>query len=456
MKFFLLLLVLLASNVNNLKILHNKNNTNENSIINSLIRIHSISIKDNTTINGIGFIIDCLHSIGVSHIKLSSKFYNTTIQTLDGTSYTTIPLYENSLLSFSLFRIVNLTSTHCYQIKTESNSIPIASKVTVYGIELSSSSYILQDAIISKSNSNLSTRYGAMYKLSLSSNFNSIRFSHPYELSPVVFNNTVIGLHLYSSVSSKSLYALHIKYITNILTKLTNQQSDLVENGELGITLSLIDVLTAVNKYNFNIKKCKISSNTSTLISIANIIQGFNADNMLYIGDIILSVNNININSDLVLFDELLDDNVGRLIAIEVCRNGKKKKISVLVDNSQAYQTDRYYSVNNDIITDIDIKTRFMHQMFNMKGILYNSSVWVYRVNTRDIDSSDDLIQEISDNCNRNNILEGYDLIKRSNVNINVQWKEIQRGISKKEYSYSTHKWINENLSISHICKEKD
>ncbi len=29
MKFFLLLLVLLASNVNNLKILHNKNNTNE-------------------------------------------------------------------------------------------------------------------------------------------------------------------------------------------------------------------------------------------------------------------------------------------------------------------------------------------------------------------------------------------------------------------------------------------
>ena len=78
-----------------------------------------------------------------------------------------------------------------------------------------------------------------MYKLSLSSNFNSIRFSHPYELSPVVFNNTVIGLHLYSSVSSKSLYALHIKYITNILTKLTNQQSDLVENGELGITLSL-------------------------------------------------------------------------------------------------------------------------------------------------------------------------------------------------------------------------
>ena len=97
-----------------------------------------------------------------------------------------------------------------------------------------------------------------------------------------------------------------------------------------------------------------------------------------------------------------------------------------------------------------------MHQMFNMKGILYNSSVWVYRVNTRDIDSSDDLIQEISDNCNRNNILEGYDLIKRSNVNINVQWKEIQRGISKKEYSYSTHKWINENLSISHICKEKD
>ena len=456
MKFFLLLLVLIAINVNSLKILHNKNNTNENSIVNSLIRIHSISIKDNTTINGIGFIIDCVHSIGVSHIKLSSKFHNTTIQSLDGTSYNTIPLYENTLLSFSLFRIVNYKSSHCYPITLAQNSIPIASKVKIYGIELSSSSYIIQEAVVSKSNSNLSTRYGAMYKLSLSSNFNSIRLSHPYELAPVVFNNTVIGLNLYSSVSSKCLYALHIKYISNMLTRISNGKSELVENGELGITLSLIDILTAVNKYNFNIKKCKISPNTSTLISISNIIQGFNADNMLYIGDIILSVNNININSDLVLFDEILDDNVGRLIAIEVCRNGNKKKISVLVDNSQAYQTDTYYTINSDIISDIDIKTRFMQQMFNMKGILINSSVWVYRVNTYDIDSSDDLIQQISDNCNRNNILEGYDLIKRSNVNINIQWKELQRGIEKKEYNYSTHKWTKEIISIYRICKEKD
>lgn len=450
MKLCLFFLLIIA--INGMKVIRKK----ENTIVNSLIRIHSLSLKDNTTINGIGFIIDCNHSIGVSHFKLNSKLHNTTIQTFDGISYNTIPLYDNSLLSFSLFHIVNFTSSHCYQVNIEHDYIPIKSNVQIYGIELSSSSIIIQDAIVSKSNSNLSTRYGVLYKLSFSNNFNSIHFSHPYELSPVVYNNTVIGLQLYSSISSKSSYALNIKYVYNVLNRITHQQSDLVENGELGTALSLIDVLTAVNKYNFNIQKCKIDSNTSTLIAISNIIQGFNSDNTLYIGDIILSVNNININSDLILFDEILDNNIGRLISVDVCRNGNKKKISVLVDNSQAYQTDTYYMINKDIINDIDIKTRFQHLMFNMKGILFNSSVWIYRVNTNDIENSDDLIQQITDNCKNNNILEGYDLIKRINIHINIQWKELQRGIIKKEFNYSTHKWTEERINIYRICQEKD
>lgn len=458
--------------INHISVPVTNNQIDNDPITRSLVKITSVPIiyKSNT-VNGIGFIINCKHGIVVSNLKIASKFHTSKIQMIDGHIYETDPIYDNTLLSFSLLQIKNPQNStlNCENVKIiPSDYHPkVGSLVKFYGMDLSTTSNItstfIQEGIVAKTDSNLSSRYGFLYKISYSDNANSIVFNHPNQLSPLVYNDQIIGMHLYSSHSSNQStksYALYIEYIDNLVNSYIRQGKPYIDTGELGISILPIDIQTAMNTYNFNNKACTLEKSTNSLLSISNVIKGFNSENSLYIGDILLSINNRYIGSNMFIIDEVLNKNTGKIVNIEVCRNGKMKKSPILVDNSQAYQTDTLYIIEDYIqkgskliFKDIDIKTRFQHQLFDMKGVLFGDTIWIHRVNTINIENCEDFIKEIiENNCYNNSLLEGYDLIKRIPVNINLKWETLLQGITKHEFNYKKHKWDKDKVSTERRC----
>ena len=458
--------------INHISVPVTNNQIDNDPISRSLVKITSVSIiHKSITVNGVGFIINCKYGIVVSNLKIASKFHTSKIQMIDGHIYEANTIYDNTLLSFSLLQIKNPQNStlNCENVKIiPSDYHPkVGSFVKFYGMDLSSTSNItstfIQEGIVAKTDSNLSSRYGPLSKISYSQNANSIIFTHPNQLPPLVYNNQIIGMHLYSSHSSNQStksYALYIEYIDNLVNSYISQGKPYIDTGELGISILPIDIQTAMNTYNFNSKACTLERNTNSLLSISNVIEGFNSENTLYIGDILLTINNKYIGDNMFIIDEILNKNTGKIANIEVCRNGKMKKIPILVDNSQAYQTDTLYIIEDYIqkgskliFKDIDIKTRFQHPLFDMKGVLFGDTIWVQRVNTINIENCEDFLKEIiENNCYNNSLLEGYDLINRITVNINLKWETLLQGITKHEFNYKKHGWEKDKVSIEKRC----
>lgn len=294
------------------------------------------------------------------------------IQFFDGTIKNGRVIYTDAIVPFGIVEIKgslwNKDSSKYSELKLGSaENTESGAKVSLIGTT-PEGTYISKSGKVINSNRNFSTRYGALFQTSFDRVTNLAG-------SPV-FNeqNLVVGIHVIASETTS--YELKINYVTNILSQIKKQKKQ-IERGDIGISIDLI--ILGIAKINY-----KLSNDIADIISknliktggppelmvISSILPNSPSSNVLKTGDIIYKVNDKVIANDFLLFDNILNQNVGKKIAISVSRNGEIKNLDIeKVDNTE----------NNKITKYVSFAGAYFHDISNMvKYFLYSNIDGVY------------------------------------------------------------------------------
>ena len=422
---------------------------------------------------GVGIIINCKHKIIVTNSKISSKFTDTTVTLPTGQKYTAKSIYDNPLLYFSLLQIETEDDIDCSQIslpKRRSQNIKKDMPVIIYGIR-NEGKFVYQSGIIEKTKSNISLRYGAVYKIkhtfSQEENKNLIAYNTINELIATINPKTseLIGINIINNIKEGYSLTLNIQYIKYALKSyLRNTNKPIIETGDIGIRLKPIDVRSASVLYNYSTEKCGEGLN---FLVILNVLKNYNSDNILFPNDIMISINNIKTSNDVRIVDRILNKNIGKEIEINLCRNGESIIRKVIVNNSQAYLTDRLLYIKSEgfVLRDVNIVEMYQHTIIDMRGVvlsftndstcqeeLKNSEVLIKQINGKDIDNIDEFVKGVIDNCGLNLIMSGFDLVSYKTIVVNSKWEAISKEVELYDYDFKDDDWKLKKINLSELC----
>ena len=203
------------------------------------------------------------------------------------------------------------------------------------------------------------------------------------------------------------------------------------------------------------------------IFQLLNVLKNYNSDNILFPNDIMISINNIKTSNDVRIVDRILNKNIGKEIEINLCRNGESIIRKVIVNNSQAYLTDRLLYIKSEgfVLRDVNIVEMYQHTMIDMRGVvlsftndstcqeeLKNSEVLIKQINGKDIDNIDEFVKGVIDNCGLNLIMSGFDLVSYKTIVVTSKSEAISKEVELYDYDFKDDDWKLKKINLSELC----
>jgi hypothetical protein len=377
------------------------------------------------------------------------------------------------------FGLIKIESPHWAQEKTKYNQLPFGSAndddfkvdaaITLIGTN-SEGTYIIKNGAIINTNRNYSNRYGSLFQTSFD------RVSNLWGSPVLNSKGNVWGMHVISSDTTS--YSLKVDYIKNILSQI--QANEKIHKGDIGVFLDLIILGIAKSNYKLSdsiakeiMSNIKNSGGPPEVIIISSIDPNSPSDK-LRPGDIIYKVNGKLIANDFLIFDSILNENVGKDIKIAVSRNGEEINFDVRVKNTQDEKILKYLSFASAYFHEI---TSFVKSYLssNIDGVYLTytaqgspfarissknsnskNNFILTSINSTPIKSIDSLLDFFKTNCDLESIyVEGIDYntfsARVSSQSIDLDFNSLIQVYTQNPDSF---KWEVESLDLIKLCSD--
>ena len=331
--------------------------------------------------------------------------------------------------------------------------------------------YIVKKGIIINTNRNYSFRYGSLFQSSFD------RVSNLWG-SPVLNSKyEVWGIHVISTDTTS--YELKSDYIRNILKQI--QSNGKISRGDIGVHLDLIIMGIAKTNYKLTnqvadeiMTTIKNSGGPPEIMIVSTITPSSPAEKVIKPGDIIYKINEKIIGNDFLIFDIILNENVGKEIIVTISRNGELLSLPIKVGNTQEDKISKYVSFAGAYFHDISTSVK-SYLFTNIEGVyLTYTSVGspfskissknsgsknnyiLTSINSKPIKSIEGLIQFFKTNCEIESIyVEGVDYNAFSNK-MTSQSVDLDFNSLLQVYNLNneTLKWEVESLDLNKFCAE--
>ena len=378
------------------------------------------------------------------------------------------------------FGLIKIESTNWDQEKTKYDQLPLGSAndddfkvdaaITLIGTN-TEGTYILKNGAIINTNRNYSNRYGSLFQTSFD------RVSNLWG-SPVLNSKGYVwGMHVISSDTTS--YSLKVDYIKNIISQI--QVNEKIHRGDIGVFLDLIILGIAKSNYKLSddianeiTSNIKNTGGPPEVIIISSIAPNSPSENFLRPGDIIYKVNGKLIANDFLIFDSILNENVGKNINIAVSRNGEEIHFDVRVKNTQDEKFLKYLSFASAYFHEI---TSFVKSYLfsNIEGVYLTytaqgspfarissknsnskNNFILTSINSTPIKSIDSLLDFFKTNCDLESIyVEGIDYntfsARVSSQSIDLDFNSLIQVYTQNPESF---KWEVDSLDLIKFCSD--
>ena len=328
---------------------------------------------------------------------------------------------------------------------------------------------------ITHSNRNYANRYGPLFEA---------KFDHHSNLPGApIFNidGKAIGMHVYSS--ENSVYALKIDVFNDYYKFFNNDKYDgkPYRRGDIGCSLSLVVVGNGKKDYNLPaevaesiINHQKPSGGPPELIICSNIVPGFEIESTMKVGDIITKLDGVDIGSNLILYDEIINSHVGQSLDIEFYRYGTKMTTTVSkVFNTLDASINKYCKFANSYFHDITLYARSIlntsekgiyltystpdgNSMISSQTSLTKNNFILSKVDGVEIKNLEDLIEFLKRYCSSESIsISGKDLNTGKSINMPFDLyfdPSIIQCFAKSKYGG----WATQTIDLMEYCKGRE
>lgn len=313
---------------------------------------------------GTGFIVDKKRGLVVTNRHIVDAHPSQIkMTTYDGSSTTCKLLYYDITHDFSILQYASQkTDLDVEQVTLGSYfNAKLGEKVLLIGNNEGEEYSIKQGEIVA-----LIKNKGARYSLTFQTSFDRTGGSS----GAPVWNQElqVIGIHFKGTNTSS--FELPIDYLLPKLQAITQQQP--IERGEIGTVLNLVKIEDAKKYLKFPPQLAEQSKQKKKDIKFLTFVKAtihpFAAGQHLKPGDIIFRLNGNWIGDNLLAFDQLIDQQVGKQIELEVYRRGKKKTVHLTVINGEATKLTRFVLFGGGTFHELNPNVR-QYWDINLNGI---------------------------------------------------------------------------------------
>jgi hypothetical protein len=353
---------------------------------------------------------------------------------------------------------------------TNDDDFKVDAALTLFGAT-SEGTYIVKKGIIINTNRNYSFRYGSLFQSSFD------RVSNLWGSPVLNSKDEVWGIHVISSETTS--YELKSDYIKNILKQI--QTNGKICRGDIGVHLDLIIMGIAKTNYKlYNsvadeiLATIKNTGGPPEIMIVSTITPSSPAEKIIKAGDIIYKVNDKIIGNDFLLFDSILNENVGQEITVTVSRNGELIPLPIKVNNTQDDKITKYVSFAGAYLHDISTSVK-SYLFTNIEGVYLTytaigspfskvssknqgskNNYVLTSINSKPIKSIDGLVQFFKSNCEVESIyIEGVDYNAFSNKmtsqSVDLDFNSLLQVYNLNQDSL---KWEVQSLDLNKYCAE--
>lgn len=378
------------------------------------------------------------------------------------------------------FGLIKIESTNWAEDKSKFSQLGLGSAndddfkvdapITLIGTT-SEGTYVVKNGAIINTNRNYSNRYGSLFQTSFD------RVSNLWGSPVLNSKGNVWGIHVISSDTTS--YSLKVDYIKNILSQI--QADKKINRGDIGVYLDLIILGIAKSNYKLSEKIAdEITQNINNtggppeVIIISSITPNSPSEKVLRPGDIIYKVNNKLITNDFLIFDSVLNENVGKDINLVVSRNGEIINVKVRVSNTEdqkflkylSFASSYFHEITSLVKSSLFTKLEGVYLTYTSPGSpfsrisqknSYNKNNFILTsINSTPIKSLDSLLEFFKANCDLESIyVEGVDFNSYSS-RISSQSVDLDFNSLIQVYTLNPEnfKWDVESIDLMKICTE--
>jgi S1-C subfamily serine protease len=178
----------------------------------------------------------------------------------------------------------------------------------------------------------------------------------------------VIAIHARGTDTSS--FELPINYLKDSLTKIQAQMP--VQRGEVGVDLELISIGEAIKHFRLpESSRAEIGpseTGTPKVIQIESTIPKTTGEHSLRASDIIYRIDGKLIRDDLYTFDAILNEAVGKDVALDIYRNGTAMTVKVPVEDMELKKLQRFVRFAGSVFHDVTPNLRRM-LYFGAEGV---------------------------------------------------------------------------------------
>lgn len=256
------------------------------------------------------------------------------------------------------------------------------------------------------------------------------------------------------------------KEITESKDMPTEKNSTRTNNRKGGEKNQIKEFFSAVKRHQ------RDSNEVPELIQINSIIPTLASQNKLKSGDIIVSINDKIVGNDFILLEEILNNNIGKLLTMKVLRFGKIVELnSVKVFSTENGKIFKFLKVANTIFHDINLYVKLFNPLIPegiivskiglgspFREISTDGQLLLGSLNSKKINSIKDFIEELSGiNSGNSDNVDVMDLTSTSFkfYNFVIDFGNIQE-LYLYEFDTSKGNWNKEIIKIPQKISVED
>lgn len=436
-----------------------------------------------STVNSLGFIISVekgLIAVPKKVARMGPSIIRITFN--DGSITQGTVIYSDMITPFG---IIMIDKEFLSKNKDKLSAIPLGStksrfaagdQVALLGITLEGQQVIKTGHIIN-SNRNFANRYGAMFQSSFdhSSNLNGAPIFND--------NNLCVGMHMLATEATS--YDLKVEYISAYLAYYLDDKFDgkPYKRGDIGLSINLIVVGFEKTNYKLppevaeEIIKDEIpSGGPPELMTVSQIVPGFEAGKIIKPGDVIYKLDGRIMANDFLLYDEIINSKIGESLSISVYRSGQLLELTIpTVNDTNDFRINKYLLFAGAYFHDITPYARAslftseegiyltysspgspFAQVSGQSTMMKNNYILISIDNTA-IKSLDNLLEFLRRYCSSQTVLvKGIDLniLGQQKTEVPVDLPFASQTVV--EFSFSFYGgWTSKSIDLSEYCKDR-